>query len=103
MRIRAYWQFYKALLPFIAGFGLLGLVLFGPLWGFILFTTAGYAFGWLGFFSFRKREFQFYHNLGLTRLSLAKVCWILNIVIGLPAFLIVSTFYFLFFGEISTF
>lgn len=102
MRIRAYWQFYKALFPFIAGFGLVSLGMFGPIWGYILFSTLGYGFGWLGFIIFRKEEFQFYLNLGLTKLRLFFICWLLNILLGLPIFLIISTFYKLFFGQFST-
>ena len=35
MPIRAYWQFYKSIFPFVVGFSIIGILYLGLIWGFV--------------------------------------------------------------------
>ena len=98
MNLRAHWQFYKTLSPFIAAFGLVSVVALGVLWGFAIFCTLGLWFGFVGFANFRKDEYYFYHNLGLTKWQLIKSSFVINLLVGLPIFILLTIFFLFIFG-----
>jgi hypothetical protein len=95
MHLRAYWQLYKSIFPFIAAVGIVGVVALGVFWGFLLFCTLGLWFGFVGFATFRKGEYYFYHNLGLTRWNLVKASFLLNLMVGVPVFSVLLLFFIL--------
>jgi len=101
MQLRAYWQFYKDIFPFIAAFALLGVAIWGVAIAFVLFLSVGFLVGFIGFNSFKKEQYYFYYNLGITRWKLFKVCFLINIIIGIPIFIILLTFFILFFGRLT--
>ena len=101
MLIRAYWNFYKELLTFIAAFAVLSILLFGMLWGYLLFITVGLAIGFLGFEVFYKEQYYFYFNLGLTRKKLLIVSFCVNAILGLPILGLLSLLIQLLFGTTS--
>ena len=101
MNLRVYWQFYKALFPFIGGFGFLALTFFGALWGYLLFCTVGLLCGSIGFQSFRKNEYYTYYNLGYTKARLFKGAFVINLMVGLPIFLIFLSLFLIIFGHTS--
>ena len=63
MNIRPHIQFYKSIFPFIAAFALIGVMVFGILYGFIFFLTIGLGFGFLGFNTFNKEQWFAYQNV----------------------------------------
>ena len=101
MNIRPYLQFYKAIFPFVAAAGIICLVAFGPIWAFGMFATICLGFGFIGFTAFRKQEYYFYQNLGLTKLKLMKSSFLLNLLIGIPLFSLILLIMFLFLGDLT--
>ncbi|RDK87152.1 hypothetical protein [Marinirhabdus gelatinilytica] len=101
MSIRPYWQFYKAVFPFVMATGLVALALFGVVWGYFLFCTLGLVIGVVGFKNFRKNELYTYYNLGITKLKLFKISFAINLIIGLPIFLVFLSLFLLLFGKTS--
>lgn len=98
MPIRAYFAFYKALFPFIAAVGCIALALFGVVWGYALYCTLGLIFGFVGFASFRKNEYYFYHNIGLTKSHLISRMFLINALVGIPVYILISILFFILFG-----
>src|SRR5690606_23532681 len=83
---RAYWQFYKTIVPFITAFSS-ACMLFGNLyWSLLLFATVGPFIGIMGFKVFYTEQFYFYFNIGHTYSKLIKVSFITNFLIGIPIF-----------------
>jgi hypothetical protein len=101
MNYRPYWLFYKTIFPFVAATGLISLGVFGVYWGYFLFCTLGVFVGFIGFKSFRKDEYYSYYNLGITRTKLFQTSFIINLLVGLPIFLVFLAFFILFFGKPS--
>jgi len=101
MHIRAYWQFYKSIFPFIAIFSILGVIYVGIAWGFVLFATLGLFFGFLGFLFFYNDQYYFYYNLGLTKKRLILGSIVINILVGVPIFSILLIFISFIFGDIQ--
>ena len=101
MYLRAYWQLYRSIFPFIAAIGIVGVVALGVLWGFLLFCTLGLWFGFMGFSTFRKGEYYFYYNLGLTRWKLFKVSFLFNLVVGVPVFTVLLLIFTIVFGRLT--
>lgn len=102
MMIRAYWQFYKTIFPFIAAFSILGIAFMGLYWGFVLFVTFGLLIGFLGFQYFYSDQFYFYFNLGLTKWKLIGASFLLNLLIGIPLFSILIIFISFILGDFQT-
>lgn len=98
---RAYWQFYKSIFPFIVAFSILSMLYVGLLWGFVVFVTIGLLFGFIGFRTFYNDQFYFYFNLGLTKWKLFKVAFVINILVGIPVFLVLIIFLILLFGKLQ--
>ena len=96
--IRLYWQGYKSVFPFIISTGLVCTLFAGVLWGFLLYSTVGVFMGYLGFQNFRKDEYFFYHNMGLTKFKLWWNIWLINVIIGVPIFLVWGLLFFLIYG-----
>jgi hypothetical protein len=92
MNLRAYWQFYKTIFPFIAAFSIISIAFAGYFWGFVLFATLGLPFGFLGFQVFHKEQFYFYYNLGQTKWRLFKASFLINLLVGIPVFSILILF-----------
>jgi hypothetical protein len=101
MNLRAHWQFYKSIFPFIAAFALVGIIALGALWGFVVFCSLGLWFGFFGFSNFRKDDYYFYHNLGLTRWHLIKSSFIINLIVGLPVFILLVILFLFLFGRFT--
>jgi len=101
MPIRAYWQYYKDLAPFVFAFSIISVALTGVIWGFALHATLGIIFGLIGFSTFKKEEYYFYYNMGLTRKKLTATAFVINILLGLPFFTILLLFFLLVFGGTS--
>lgn len=101
MPIRAYWQFYKSIFPFVVGFSLIGIVYLGLIWGFVFFATVSLFFGFYGFRIFYNKQFYFYYNLGLTKTKLFLASFVINLLIGLPVFSIFIVIFHLVFGNFS--
>lgn len=101
MSLRPYWQFYKDLFPFVISLGVLCALSFGALWGYVLFGTVGIAFGFIGFSVFRKEEYYFYYNLGITKRMLFTRVLIINLLVGLPVFTALLLLFLLIFGRVS--
>ncbi|MCW5519750.1 hypothetical protein J1N09_07860 [Aureitalea sp. L0-47] len=83
MRARAYWRFYRELLPVIAGFTMINIALFGLMWSYVLCVTLGTLLGYLGFVYFKSDQFYFYHNLGLTKWRLFEMSFTINGIVAL--------------------
>ncbi|MGB3344973.1 MAG: hypothetical protein WBA61_13785 [Aequorivita sp.] len=99
--LRAYWQFYKSIFPFIASFSILSLLFLGLVWGFILFATISLLVGFMGFRVFYNDEYYFYYNLGITKWRLLKVSFIINLTAGLLIFSIIIIFISFVFGNLQ--
>lgn len=102
MMVRAYWQFYKTLFPFIAAVAILGIAFMGLLWGFVIFATFALILGFLGFKYFYSNQFYFYFNLGLTKWKLFAASFLINILVGVPIFSILIIFINFIFGDFQT-
>ncbi len=102
MNVRAYWQFYKDIFPFIAAFGIVCAIATNVFWAFTLFCTIGLLIGFLGFQFFKKGEYYFYYNLGITKWNLLKISFFINLLIAIPLFLILLTCFYLFFGDFTS-
>jgi hypothetical protein len=101
MNYRPYWQFYKAIFPFVVATGLIAVGILGMYWGYFLFCTLGVAVGFVGFKHFRKEEYYTYFNLGVTKGTLLKTSLIINLLVGLPIFLVFLALFLLIFGKTS--
>lgn len=99
--MRAHIQFYKSIFPFIAAFALVGIVAFGIFWGFFFFITIAFGFGFLGFHTFRRKEWYLYENLGISKYQLFKSAFFINLLIGFPVFAILFITIYFFFGNIT--
>lgn len=73
----------------------------GVLWGYLLFGILGVPIGMIGFQSFRKNEYYFYQNLGLTKFQLAKFSFLINLIVGLPIFVLALLLFLILFGQTS--
>ncbi|MCH9661486.1 MAG: hypothetical protein K0U54_11305 [Bacteroidetes bacterium] len=69
--------------------GVVSVLLFGVIYGYLIFITLGIVVGVLGFETFRKNEYYFYYNKGFTRLKLIKASFAINLIASIPLFLIV--------------
>tara|TARA_R110002072_G_scaffold23949_2_gene81977 strand:+ start:90597 stop:90908 length:312 start_codon:yes stop_codon:yes gene_type:complete len=97
MNIRAYWQFYKEVLPFILVFTLLSKIIFGNISAMVVFLLVGVVIGFLAFSLLKKEQFYFYYNLGITKWKLFKTVFVINLIVGSPiviVLLILSSFLF---------
>tara|TARA_R110002124_G_scaffold5301_1_gene33165 strand:+ start:180847 stop:181158 length:312 start_codon:yes stop_codon:yes gene_type:complete len=97
MNIRAYWQFYKEVLPFIVFFTLLSKIIFGNISAMVVFLLVGVVIGFLAFSLLKKEQFYFYYNLGITKWKLFKTVFVINLIVGSPiviVLLILSSFLF---------
>lgn len=83
---RAYWQFYKSIFPFITAFSIVCISFGGLIWGLLLFASVGPFIGMLGFQIIYKEQLYFYYNLGITRLKLMGVSFVINLLLGIPVF-----------------
>jgi len=101
MLIRAYWQFYKDLLPFIFAFTMLSKIIFGSITALLMFLTLGIFIGFLAFYLLKKDQFYFYYNLGITKLKLLKVVFLINLIIGTPIIILVLLLTSILFGDTS--
>ncbi|WP_432410385.1 hypothetical protein [Rasiella sp. SM2506] len=102
MNYRPYWQFYKAIFPFVVATGLLTVWVFGVYWGYFLFCTLGIVAGFFGFKTFRKDEYYSYYNLGITKYKLLLSSIIINLLVGLPIFLVFLALFLVIFGKTSS-
>lgn len=102
MHIRAHWQFYKTIFPFIAAFSLVCISFGGLFWAFLLFATLGPIIGLLGFRAFYRDQFYFYYNLGITKIRLTLVSILINLVLGIPIFGILILTLSFFLGSFAT-
>jgi len=84
MTLRPYWEYYKGCFPFLLAIGLLVTVAFGFGWGIICFVLLGPYLSGRAFQVFRNNEYTFYFNLGITKLKLLKMNFIINLVIAIP-------------------
>tara|TARA_R100000935_G_scaffold55682_2_gene85941 strand:- start:31447 stop:31710 length:264 start_codon:yes stop_codon:yes gene_type:complete len=82
--------------------GLIAMGIFGVYWGYFLFCTLGVVIGYLGFANFRKGEFYSYYNLGITKWKLLKTSFIINLLVGLPIFLVFLALFLLIFGKTTS-
>lgn len=101
MNLRPYWQFYKTIFPFIVTVGLVSVGVFGVYWGYFLFCTLGVVMGFIGFNNFKKNEYYTYYNLGITKRKLFKTSFIINLLVGLPIFLVFLALFLVIFGKTS--
>ena len=99
MLIRAYWQFYKEVLPYMLAFGLLCAFIFGLIWGYILYVLLGTFVGFFGFQTFKKNQFYFYFNLGITKWKLFNRVFMVNGVFGILALIVSKLIISLFLGS----
>ena len=88
--MRAFWNYYRTvnllniLFSIAAGFS--GKFFWIP----VMFCTAGLAFGIFAFNTFFRNQYYFYHNIGYTRLRLAKMMFIANLI---PSLLLLLLYY----------
>ncbi|EDM44660.1 hypothetical protein SCB49_13850 [unidentified eubacterium SCB49] len=87
MNTRPHIQFYTSIFPFVAAFGILGVLIFGVLYGFILFTSLALLFGFVAFNTFYKEQWFSYQNLGITKWQLFKSSFLINTLLALPVFI----------------
>jgi len=99
MYLRAYWRFYKEILPFVAAFGIICGFLFGFIWGYLLFISLGILVGFVGFNAFNKNQYYFYYNLGITQWKLLKTSFVINCITGLAAFSFLQLLSFIILGS----
>jgi len=64
----------------------------GFLWSIVSFATFGFLIGLIGFNFFKKNEYYAYHNLGFTKLYLAKKVGFINVCIVVLFLIIYSIF-----------
>jgi hypothetical protein len=101
MPTRAYWQFYKEIIPFILIFTVICKIIFGAVTGVFVFLTFGIFIGFLAFWLLKKDEFYFYYNIGLTKWKLFKGVFLINLVVGTPIIVLVLIIISLLFGDSS--
>ncbi|MGJ8666329.1 MAG: hypothetical protein ACSHW7_08190 [Patiriisocius sp.] len=99
--MRPYWQFYKDIFLFVAGFSFVGVIAFGVFWGFFFFISLGLLFGFYAFQFFKKNEFYSYNNLGITKWKLYRASFAINLLIGLPVFSLLFILISLIIGDFS--
>lgn len=85
---KAFWNYYKDINSYTILVSLVFGVIFGILWGFIIFSTFGIFIGLLFFRNFKNSEYYLYHNLGYTKTNLIKKVGLVNLSIS-TAFLLV--------------
>ena len=66
-----------------------GITLSGLIITFLIgFLTGGFLSGILFYNMFRKKEYYFYYNLGISKLRLILISYLFHLIISLPLFLI---------------
>jgi len=66
-----------------------GITLSGLIIIFLIgFLTGGFLSGILFYNMFRKKEYYFFYNLGISKLKLILVSYLFHLIISLPLFLI---------------
>jgi hypothetical protein len=103
MKVRAYWQFYKEMAPFVFAFTALCLALFGLLWGMLLHFALAPILGLLGFNALKKEQFYFYYNMGITKKRLIGSSYLINGLLGVPLSFLFTLLYLLFRGGTPSF
>lgn len=98
---RAYWHFYKSIFPFIAAFSFVCIAFGGLLWAQILFASLGPFIGMIGFKIVYKEQFYFYYNLGITRLKLLGISFLINLLLGIPVFGVLLLIMKIFIGNLT--
>ena len=100
MRARAYWRFYRELLPVIIGFTTINVAMFGLMWSYVLSVTVGILISYFSFVYFKKDQFYFYSNLGLTKWRLFEMAFTINGILALVVLSILKLFSSFLFGNI---
>jgi len=101
MNLRPYWQFYKDCFLFIAGFAIVAGLFLGALWSFVLFITLGPLVGYVGFKAVNSQQFYFYYNVGITKRKLIKFAFLINLMLGVPVYLVLHGIIFILFGDLT--
>ena len=98
MSLRIYWQFYKDIFLFVLGFSVVSSLIFGVIWGFVIHAFVALIFGFIAFNFFKKEEFYFYFNKGITRWMLFRTSFFINLIVGIPIYLSFGLLFYLISG-----
>ncbi|GGX30161.1 hypothetical protein GCM10007384_34080 [Aquimarina muelleri] len=85
---KAIWKYFWDINVFNIPFSLIIGLISGLLWSIIIFSSLGIVIGYLGYKTFKNNQYYVYYNLGLTKTSLLKKVWLLNMIISFLLFLI---------------
>ena len=81
-------KFYQDITIYNLGFSILIGLYTSFLWGLAIFCTVGMFIGLVVFEAFRKNQYYFYYNMGVTKKRLLIYTWLINLLLALPAFVI---------------
>lgn len=90
MNQRLFLKFYRDFNIWNLIFSVIAGIYPGVFSGLLIFCSFGMLIGLIGFRYFRNNEYYIYYNLGVTKLSLLKKVWLVNVALSVPVLLILS-------------
>ena len=90
MMISARLKYYYDLTRYNVGFSILIGLIRGENAGIITFGTFGMFVGLISYRYFQNNQYYFYYNLGISKINLVLVTWLINFSIATFVFLILQ-------------
>jgi hypothetical protein len=88
--ISARLKYYLDLTRYNLGFSVFIGLLLGVNGGVVTFGTFGMLVGLISYRYFQKDQYYFYYNIGITKMGLISVTWLVNMVIATLIYLIIK-------------
>ena len=93
MNIRAIWSYYLDINIVNLTFSVFIMYLLNSrYWGLFMFCTIGVLVGQFAFKHFKENEYNLYFNLGLSKIKLLKIVFLINWVLSIPLLIIAILF-----------
>jgi len=87
--ISARFKYYYDLTQYNLGFSILFGLIRGINSGIVTFGTFGMLVGFISYRYFQNNQYYFYYNLGISKISLLTVTWLINLTISAFLLLII--------------
>lgn len=90
MKQRLFLKFYRDFNIWNLIFSVISGIYLGAFSGLLVFCSFGMLIGLIGFRYFRNNEYYIYYNLGVTKVSLLKRVWLVNVALSVPVLIVLS-------------
>lgn len=90
MKQRLFLKFYRDFNIWNLIFSVIAGIYLGVFSGLLVFCSFGMLIGLIGFRYFRNNEYYIYYNLKITKVSLLKRVWLVNVALSVPVLIVLS-------------